>query len=85
LKQQRVGSANPASARNSVVFPAPLSPRIAWNLPASKSAGDAAECGKAAELLDEVADGDDSLGGRGLGGTYSHGIQLKLEDSESAQ
>ena len=33
-----VGCASPASARKSVVFPAPLSPRIAWNLPASNSA-----------------------------------------------
>src|SRR5580693_6795507 len=33
-----VGCASPASARNSVVLPAPFSPRIAWKRPASNSA-----------------------------------------------
>src|SRR5438270_634549 len=34
----RVGCANPASARKSVVFPAPFSPTMAWKRPASNSA-----------------------------------------------
>src|SRR5215467_4712471 len=80
-----VGRASPANARSKVVFPAPLSPRMAWKRPASNSAETRRRAAKrpncfmtfSTTIVDEI------LGLASVTGTRVHGWNGFTHDSQS--
>lgn len=80
-----VGRANPASARSKVVFPAPLSPRMAWKRPASNSADTPRSAAKRPNCLMTFSTTivDEILGLASITGTRVHCRDGSTHDSQS--